>query len=51
MNGIVVMRNAMLNKLTPQDLLIGVGTAVVYMVVMLAVAVKVFQSEKVLFRY
>ncbi|MFB0568785.1 MAG: ABC transporter permease subunit [Nitrososphaeria archaeon] len=51
MNGIVVMRNAMLNKLTPQDLLIGVGTAAVYMVVMLAVAVKVFQSEKVLFRY
>ena len=51
MNGIVVMRNAVLNRLTPQDLLIGVGTAMVYMVVMLAVATKVFQSEKVLFRY
>lgn len=51
MNGIVVMRNAMLNKLTPQDLFVGVGTAVVYMVIMLAIAVKVFQSEKVLFRY
>ena len=51
MNGIVVIRNAVLNRLTPQDVLIGVGTAVVYMVVTLAVATKVFQNEKVLFRY
>ncbi len=51
LNSMLIIRNAVLNRVVIGDLAIQLGSALVYMAISLAVATRIFQSEKAMLRF
>jgi ABC-type Na+ efflux pump permease subunit len=50
-NAMLIMRDALLNRVSPTGLALEFASAFVYMLIALAIAVKIFNSEKAMVRY
>lgn len=51
LNSMLIMRNAILDRVTFGDLVLQLGSALLYMAISLALAIRIFQSEKAMLRY
>ena len=51
LNAMLIIRDALLNKVAAPNLAIELASAFVYMVIALAIAIKIFNSEKAMARY
>jgi ABC-type Na+ efflux pump permease subunit len=50
-NAMLMIRDAVLNRATPTNVVLEFGSALLYMVIALAIAIKIFNSEKAMVRY
>jgi sodium transport system permease protein len=51
LNAMLIIRDALLNKVAASNLAVELASAFVYMVIALAIAIKIFNSEKAMARY
>jgi sodium transport system permease protein len=51
MNAMLIIRDALLNKVAASNLALELASAFVYMIIALAIAIKIFNSEKAMARY
>jgi sodium transport system permease protein len=51
LNAMLIIRDALLNKVAASNLAVELASAFIYMVIALAIAIKIFNSEKAMARY